>query len=137
PTPGSSFSMSTDTSSGVWAAPGRVNLIGEHTDYNDGFVLPFALPNRTVVEASIQDSPRWTVSSTQFDSGVEFDASSLTPGAVTGWAGYVAGIVWALRDAGFSVPGARLAVSSDVPVGSGLSSSAALECAALTALCDL
>ena len=46
---------------GMWAAPGRVNLIGEHTDYNDGFVLPFALPQRTVVEASLVDSPRWTV----------------------------------------------------------------------------
>jgi galactokinase len=115
-----------------------VNLIGEHTDYNDGFVLPFALPLRTYVEASLVDGPQWTVDSEQQDGApVEFGPDELRPGGVEGWAAYVAGIVWALREAGYEVPGARLSIRSDVPVGAGLSSSHALECAVLTALCDL
>jgi len=123
---------------GVWAAPGRVNLIGEHTDYNEGYVLPFALPRRTYVAAGrTGGAPRWQVWSAQMDQTVEFGPEDLRPGGLTGWAGYVAGVVWALREAGYDVPGARLAVDSDVPVGAGLSSSAALECAVLTALVDL
>ena len=120
---------------GLWAAPGRVNLIGEHTDYNDGFVLPFALPQRTVAAVGPAPAGEWTVSSTDADGWFSFGVTE--PGEVTGWAGYPAGIVWALRDAGFDVPGARIALSSEVPVGSGLSSSAALESAVLTALVDL
>jgi galactokinase len=125
------------THDGVWAAPGRVNLIGEHTDYNDGYVLPFALPQRTFASVSTVDSPQWMVSSSAMDGVVTFGAEQLTPGGVDGWAAYVAGVVWALREAGYDVPGARIALRSEVPVGSGLSSSAALECAVLTALCDL
>ncbi|MFG1952807.1 galactokinase [Micromonospora sp. NPDC048830] len=123
---------------GRWAAPGRANLIGEHTDYNDGFVLPFALPLRTVVAADRQEGPRWTVWSELSGEPVSFGADEVAePGRVTGWAAYVAGVVWALRDAGHDVPGARLAIASDVPLGSGLSSSAALEAAVLAALVDL
>jgi len=126
---------------GVWGAPGRVNLIGEHTDYNDGFVLPFALPHLTAVAASTASagpgSPQWTVWSEQTDETVHFGPDDLVPGRITGWAAYVAGVVWVLREAGFDIPGARLAVASDVPLGAGLSSSAALECAVLTALADL
>ncbi|GAA4695251.1 galactokinase [Phytohabitans rumicis] len=118
---------------GVWAAPGRVNLIGEHTDYNDGFVLPFALPHRTVVGATRLDTPQWTVWSEQADEQITFDLSTRVPG----WGAYVAGVVWVLREAGFDVPGANLAITSDVPLGAGLSSSAALESAVLTALVDL
>jgi galactokinase len=120
---------------GLWAAPGRVNLIGEHTDYNEGFVLPFALPQRTIAAAGPAEPGRWTVCSTFADEPVTFGLTR--PGEVTGWAGYVAGIVWALHDAGLAVPGARIAIASDVPVGSGVSSSAALESAVLTALVDL
>ena len=122
---------------GAWAAPGRVNLIGEHTDYNDGFVLPFAIAQRTTVEASVVDSPEWTVWSEQTGELVTFDPGDLVPGKVGGWAGYVAGIVWALRQSGLDVPGARLAITSNVPVGAGLSSSHAMGCAVLTALVEL
>jgi galactokinase len=125
-----------DAPAGLWAAPGRANLIGEHTDYNDGFVLPFALPRRTVVAAAPADAG-WSVWSEQSGERVDVTAAELTPGALTGWVTYVAGVVWALRDAGIEVPPARLAVASDVPVGAGLSSSAALEAAVLTALADL
>jgi galactokinase len=119
---------------GVWAAPGRVNLIGEHTDYNDGYVLPFALPHRTYVAAG--PGPEWTVWSAEPDEIVSWTAP-LAPGSVNGWAAYVAGVVWALQQAGYEVPPARLAITSDVPLGAGLSSSAALECAVLTALVEL
>jgi galactokinase len=122
---------------GVWAAPGRVNLIGEHTDYNHGYVLPFALPQRTYVAASLSSTPEWTVWSAQPDETVTFTGAGLAPGAVPGWAAYVAGVVWALRERGYEVPPARLAITSDVPLGAGLSSSAALECAVLTAIVEL
>jgi galactokinase len=122
---------------GLWAAPGRVNLIGEHTDYNEGFVLPFALPERVVAAASRADSG-WTVCSDFAHESVTFGADEVaSSGVVRGWAAYVAGVVWALREAGFDVPPGRIAIASDVPVGAGLSSSHALECAVLTALADL
>ena len=117
----------------IWASPGRVNLIGEHTDYNDGFVLPFALPHRTVVGARRLDGPQWTVTSEQTGETVRFGADE----RVEGWASYVAAIVWVLREAGHEVPGAALSIASDVPFGAGLSSSAALECAVMAALLDL
>ncbi|MEU4423967.1 galactokinase [Actinoplanes sp. NPDC024001] len=120
---------------GLWAAPGRVNLIGEHTDYNDGFVLPFALPQRTIAAAGPAPDGQWSVCSTLAPEPVTFGVTE--PGEVTGWGAYVAGVVWALRDAGFDVPPARIAIASDVPLGSGLSSSAALESSVLTALADL
>jgi galactokinase len=121
----------------VWASPGRVNLIGEHTDYNDGFVLPFALPHSTVVAGRRLDDASWTVTSEQTGETVTFGPSALGSDKLDGWASYVAGIVWALREAGHDVPGASLTVVSDVPFGAGLSSSAALACAVMAVLLDL
>jgi galactokinase len=119
-----------------WAAPGRVNLIGEHLDYNGGPVLPIAIGHRTVVEASVAAGDVVAVSSESFGEPASFGVGVET-GQVTGWAAYVAGVVWALRSAGHEVPGMDLAVSSDVPVGAGLSSSHALECAVAVAARDL
>ncbi len=121
---------------GAWVAPGRVNLIGEHTDYNDGYVLPFALPQVTAVAAAL-DGPTWTVCSEGFEGSVDFGPDELSPGKVDGWAAYVAGVVWALRESGSPVEPARLAIATDIPLGAGLSSSAAIECAVMGALCDL
>jgi galactokinase len=121
---------------GVWAAPGRVNLIGEHTDYNDGYVMPFALAHRVMIAAAPRHGGTWSVTSLNNDSRRIFEVADLQPG-MTGWPAYVAGVVWALRQAGHRVEGADLVLTSDVPEGAGLSSSAALECAVLTALADL
>lgn len=138
PVPGGGFAaVFGGAPDGVWYAPGRVNLIGEHTDYNDGFVLPFALAQRTTVAGRRLDSPQWTVHSVLTDETVSFGVDELAPGAVTGWAAYVAGVVYALRTDGFEVGGAELYVDSDVPLGAGLSSSHAMECAVLGALADL
>ncbi len=116
-----------------YSAPGRVNLIGEHTDYNGGFALPIALPQRTSVAFTPAEIDTLTVLSDRADASVRIPLDT-TPGGITGWAAYVAGVIWALRDSGFAVPGGTMTIRSDVPIGSGLSSSAALECAVLGAL---
>ncbi|MGA5823077.1 galactokinase [Kitasatospora sp. NPDC094028] len=123
---------------GEWAAPGRINLIGEHTDYNGGFVLPVALPQTVRAQARRRDDGLLRLWSAQGGgAAVELRVDGLAPGAVPGWAGYPAGVVWALRDAGHRVGGADLRLDSDVPSGAGLSSSAALECAVAAAYNDL
>jgi galactokinase len=121
---------------GVWAAPGRVNLIGEHTDYNDGYVMPFALAHRVLIAAAPRQDDTWGVTSLNNDSTKIFQPADLQPG-MSGWQAYVAGVVWVLQEAGYRVGGADLVLTSDVPEGAGLSSSAALECAVLTALAEL
>ncbi len=123
---------------GVWLAPGRANLMGEHTDYNDGFVLPFALGQGVTAAAAARPGRRLTLCSRQEPgTAVSVDLDGLAPGQLTGWAAYPAGVAWALAAAGYPVPGGCIAIDSDLPVGAGLSSSAALECATALALTAL
>jgi galactokinase len=129
---------------GVWSAPGRVNLIGEHTDYNEGFVLPFAIGPRTAVAAARRADGLLALASAQFPSRVTtVPLTEVGPGAVSGWTAYPVGVAWALRQAhprlggAATTAGVNLYVDSTVPTGSGLSSSAALECAVALALNDL
>lgn len=121
---------------GVWAAPGRLNVIGEHTDYNGGFVLPIALPHTTRAAVARRDDGRLVLRSLQHpDADADVAVADLAPGTPTGWAGYVAGVVHELAE---HVPGGLdVLVDGDVPAGAGLSSSAALECAVALALRDL
>jgi len=123
---------------GVWSAPGRVNLIGEHTDYNGGLALPIALPHRTYAALRARTDGILRVVSDGMPGGpVTVPLAEVGPGSPSGWAAYVAGVFWALREAGYAVPGAEVALASAVPVGAGLSSSAALECSVGAALSDL
>lgn len=125
---------------GVWSAPGRVNLIGEHTDYNGGYVLPFALPMRIAVAAAAREDGRLAVTTIGNDGAAQqaepIAAAALEPGVVSGWATYPSGVAWVLRDKGFRVS-ADLVISGDVPAGAGLSSSHALQCATALALLGL
>jgi galactokinase len=129
---------------GLWSAPGRANLIGEHTDYNQGFVLPFAIDLRTTVAANYRDDTRIRISSTFSDDIVDLDLRELdatvAAGGVSGWSAYPIGVAWALGQAGanlWAVRGVDLVIDSAVPVGAGLSSSAAIESAVALALHDL
>ncbi|MFB0835828.1 galactokinase [Arthrobacter halodurans] len=153
---------------GVWAAPGRVNLIGEHTDYNEGFVLPFAIDRtaRVAVRLRRGEPGMLRVATLQGDGGrvdgdgaggievddpgtdggpsgrrrpgvVEVAPDAMEPAAVPPWARYIAGVVWAFRQRGVDVPALDVLLDSDVPIGAGLSSSAAIECAVALAVDDL
>jgi galactokinase len=122
---------------GVWHAPGRANLIGEHTDYNEGWVLPFALDRGVVVAAGRRGGDVLDIRSHQADGPFTMPLATLRAGSVTGWAAYPAGVAWALREAGYAVGGAGLVIDSDLPQGAGLSSSAAIECATAVALVAL
>jgi galactokinase len=123
---------------GIWRAPGRVNLIGGHTDYNEGFALPFALPAGVAVAAGRRADDRLVLSSRQRqEMPISVPLARLTPGAVRGWAAYPAGVAWALLSAGHRLTGMNIAVDADLPLGAGLSSSAAIECAAGLAMSDL
>ncbi|SDL12704.1 galactokinase [Arthrobacter sp. ov407] len=147
---------------GLWSAPGRVNLIGEHTDYNDGFAFPIAIDKRTTVAARARADRLLRVTSNSFPGVVEVSLDHLDPDALTGWAAYPLGVAWAMSRAapggafdgasdgagsfvvspagsgvGPRMSGLDLALTSDVPAGAGLSSSAAVECAVALALNDL
>ena len=128
-------------SRGVAMAPGRVNLIGEHTDYNDGFVLPLALEYGVAAAFAPRTDAVVRAHAVSFDATAEAAISDLTPPRKRLrpeqplWFTYVAGMVWALREAGVAVHGVDLAIASDVPIGAGLSSSAAIEMAVARAVC--
>jgi galactokinase len=126
-----------------YSAPGRVNLIGEHTDYNDGYVLPFAIDRRTTADIAPREDRVIRVASSfdQEGGAVSLSLDDLEPEAMDGWSAYVFGIAWALREqAGVSFDGRTgfdVFIDSDVPVGAGLSSSAAIECGVALAFTDL
>ena len=125
---------------GIWSAPGRVNLIGEHTDYNEGFVLPFGINRRTVVALGPRADGVVRVGSEFADEVAEIPLAELVPGAAKGWSAYPLGVAWALGEFGAdlaAVPGVDLYIESTVPVGAGLSSSAAIESAVAVALNDV
>ncbi|MGN8552061.1 UNVERIFIED_CONTAM: galactokinase [Microbacterium sp. SLM126] len=129
---------------GTWSAPGRANLIGEHTDYNDGFVLPFAIEHRTHVALAPREDGMIRVASTFDDGVVELPLSELDSffparrDEVVEWARYPLGVAWALQrlTGRTDLAGVDLAFASDVPVGAGLSSSAAIEGATAAALAE-
>ena len=125
---------------GLWSGPGRVNLIGEHTDYNDGFVFPFAIDRRAVVALALRDDRMLRVASSFTAEIVEISLDDLSPETVTGWSAYPLGVAWALGEHGADlaqVTGFDAFIDSDVPIGAGLSSSAAIECATAVALNEM
>jgi len=125
---------------GVWSAPGRINLIGEHTDYNDGFVLPMAITQRTAVAIRRRSDRIVRVQSQHSDHTAELDLDHVDQAHLTGWPAYPLGVVWAVSESGVDLSdasGLDIYIDSDVPIGAGLSSSAAIECAVAVALRDL
>ena len=122
---------------GTWFAPGRVNLLGG-PDYNEVFVLPFALGAGVFAAAARRPDGRITLTSRQAAGDpVPLSVGALEPGSVGGWAAYAAGVTWALREAGYLSGGADVAIDADLPMGAGLASSAALECSVALALTEL
>ncbi|MEJ3403776.1 galactokinase [Rathayibacter sp. YIM 133350] len=125
---------------GIWSAPGRVNLIGEHTDYNLGFVFPFAIDRRTELALAPREDAVIRVASSFAPEAVEISLDELRPERLSGWSAYPLGVAWALGEFGASLgrlQGADVVIDSHVPVGAGLSSSAAIESAMAIALNDL
>jgi galactokinase len=114
-----------------------VNLIGEHTDYNDGFVMPCAIGLRTHVSVSTRVERKLLIQSEEFPQSFEFDLDELPQHASGAWCDYVLGIAVALQHAGHALRGANLLVRSEIPIGAGLSSSAAIEVASALALISL
>ncbi|WP_258067103.1 galactokinase [Arthrobacter sp. GMC3] len=123
---------------GLWSAPGRVNLIGEHTDYNEGFVLPFAIDRTATVAIRLRDDSTARLLSSFGDQGVvTVDLDTLSHETMSGWTAYPLGVVWVLRQMGVTIGGFDMFLHSTVPSGAGLSSSAAIECAVATAFNEL
>ena len=123
---------------GVWSAPGRVNLIGEHTDYNEGFVFPFAINRRTFAALSLRKDGEARVASSFSSEVIQIPVDQISRDSVAGWSAYPLGVAWALKELGGAAQtGFDLYIDSDVPVGAGLSSSAAIECSVAVALNEL
>ncbi len=118
----------------IFRAPGRVNLIGEHTDYNDGFVMPAAIDLACRVAIAGREDRRLVVRSENFQDPVELDLDQSHPRRVGRWSDYVRGVAVVLEESGHRLRGANLLINSEVPIGSGLSSSAAIEVASGLAL---
>jgi galactokinase len=118
-------------------APGRVNLIGEHTDYAGGFVMPAAIDFGTLVSISARADDRLEIWSENFAEGVAMPADGLASRGIKHWSDYPLGVVWALRQAGVEVPACSMVMQGDVPLGAGLSSSASVEVATALALLSL
>jgi len=124
---------------GLWSAPGELTLLGDDSDYADGYVLSIAIDRRTVVAAGVRKDRKLRVASTEADEIAEISLDNLEPEQIHGWAAYPLGVAWALGQFGAdlsAVPGLDIFVDSDVPVGVGLGSSAALETAIAVALND-
>ena len=117
------------TGASIYRAPGRVNLIGEHTDYNDGFVLPAAIEFYCWAAIAPRGDRKLVIHSENFNETIEEDLDSLSPPGKKHWANYPLGVAWALRQAGKPVAGASIYIAGEVPLGAGLSSSAAIEVA--------
>ncbi len=118
----------------VYRAPGRVNIIGEHTDYNDGFVMPMNTAVFTYVAASPRNDPVVRVHSVLFDETFEFELGAIQAGGAPGWTEYAKGVAFVLQDEGFELTGADLLIDGEIPLGGGLSSSASLEAVIAVAL---
>jgi galactokinase len=121
----------------IFSAPGRVNLIGEHTDYNDGFVLPSAIGFYTCIAISPRSDRKLLLRSTEFPDAFDFDLDHLPSRRLGAWCDYVLGVALVLEQAGYRSSGANLLVRGEVPIGAGLSSSAAIEVATALALLSL
>lgn len=121
----------------IYRAPGRVNLIGDHTDYNDGFVLPAAINFYCYAAVSLRQDGEWKMFSENFQETVTLPANEPYRGQAGSWSRYPFGVIQQLRDSGYGLNGANICVSTDVPMGSGLSSSAAIEVATANALLSI
>src|ERR671930_1450151 len=114
---------------GVWAAPGRVNLIGEHTDYNAGYVLPAAIDRKVRIAAARRADGEVRLFSRNFNASATFELGQIEYSSEASWSNYVRGVALMLQEAGYALGGIDAVIEGDVPMGAGLSSSAAIEVA--------
>ena len=120
----------------LFRSPGRINIIGEHTDYNDGFVLPAAIDKAVYMAAGRNDSNQINLFSVAFNEAFQIDLKHISKSAIQ-WANYILGVVNQLQERGYAPGGFNMVIDSDLPIGAGLSSSAAVECATVFALNEL
>ncbi len=121
----------------IYSAPARVNLIGEHTDYTGGLVMPMAIEFRTVAAISPRDDGQAVFYSANYKETRSFDIASLYRSPDGHWSDYAVGVIWSLKQEGVAIPGFNMSIDGDVPLGAGLSSSASIEVAVATAVMKL